>query len=240
MTYDEMTACATFQTILKSYAPPTTPAQHTQLNGYLSLIFAATQNWKLSTFERACTGVIKTMGRGQKPMPEDFGKALNENRGENLPGDPGCNSCKQTGFVYVSMLETATGRTGDFVTPCPSCRHQHPYKDARPRTGWVIMDHKQEPHLTRMARTLGPAGAQYVIDRIDKEKLRFPEEVTNVLVATALKADSPSAVAVVDPKPVESDTADVAFPEVPPNVRDIPLSERERLDMEAQQEDIPF
>lgn len=147
-------------------------------------------------------GVIKTMGRGQKPMPEDFGKALNDNRGENLAGAPGCDSCKQTGFVYAPTLNTIDGRAGEIAQPCPQCRPRHPYKDIRPREGWVILDQRQEPHLTRMARSLGPVGAQYVIDQIDAKKTEMPEEICAILVQKVSEVIAPEREASADVQPV--------------------------------------
>ena len=48
-----------------------------------------------------------------------------------------CGVCKDFGWVYVRLTQTATGITDNFNKPCPDCRSNHPYAGMPLRDGWI-------------------------------------------------------------------------------------------------------
>lgn len=157
MTLDEMLTCSPFKLILGSYAAPKTPEAKEHLSNYLQLMHRALAGMNVQTFEKVCDQVIKTMARGQKPMPEDFinaQRALYESYRTNpIREDHKCSSCGSTGWVYVNMLSNE-GEVKEHAKPCPLCRRGHPYQDAPTKRDWVETEHspfKLEPTAKTVA-----------------------------------------------------------------------------------------
>ncbi len=254
------------QRVLAFTMAPSTPDQVKHLDDYLRSLYESVARWDAFTFDQATKELVKSMTAGRKPGYKDLEAIYARIMSSKPKPEFRCVPCGTTGWVTVWLMETATGRTERFVRPCPECRSQHPFKDARTREGWVELegDQKFQPDASTQAFIEDRFGKKFpspqqAMDWITvewREQRLTTQRLVDVIASKVkrektqaeaikernrqVKEFAASTVAVVDPKPVESDTADVAFPDVPPNVRDIPLSERERLDMEAQAEDIPF
>lgn len=150
MTFEEMLSCTAFKLILGSYAAPKTPEAKEHLGNYLQLMHRALSGMNVQTFEKVCDQVIKTMARGQKPMPEDFlnaQRALYESYRTNpIREERKCESCNGTGWIYVTLV-SMEGETREHVKPCPLCRQHHPQQHAPMKRDWLDAEtpFKMEP-----------------------------------------------------------------------------------------------
>lgn len=254
------------QRVLAFTQAPSTPDQAKHLDDYLKALYETVARWDAFTFDQTTKELVKSMTAGRKPGHRDLEAIYTRIMSSKPKPEFRCVPCGTTGWVSVWLMETATGRTERFVRPCPECRSQHPLKDSRTREGWVELegDTRIPPDASTQAfiedryakKFASPQAAMDWITTEWREQRLTAQSLVNVVASKVKRErtkneamqdrnaqverfmDTP--VAVVDPQPVESGAGDMALPDVPPNVRDIPLSERERLDMEAQAEDIPF
>ncbi len=123
-------------------------------------------------------------------MPGQFRAICRRLKEEQRAGKPihVCPTCKNTIWVTVRMMETKTGLEMDFAEPCPQCQSRHPLKDAPPRDGWIKVELQRTPHdeeMLKQARAMGPKGARFVLDMIEKRKVSFSDEVILALVERA-------------------------------------------------------
>jgi len=181
MTRDEFQNCQAFKLILGTYTAPKTPEARQQLQNYLDLLYRALGGWNASQFERVCDQVIKTMARGQRPMPEDFmnaQRALNE----AYRAAPGvkheCDSCNGTGWIYANLLSNE-GEVKEHAKPCPLCRRGHPYSDAPAKQGWIEAEHS--PFKLEATRKTVDFIKRTFENELDWS--RSPQEIVNELTA---------------------------------------------------------
>ena len=143
MTFEEMVSCQPLKLILGSYAAPKTPEAKEQQANYLALMHRALSEWPLRVFEQVADQVIRTLARGQRPMPEDFlnaRKALNDAyRSDPKAQEWKCDSCGGTGWIYTNLL-SKEGDVKEHCKPCPVCRRGHPYQDAQIKRDWVELE----------------------------------------------------------------------------------------------------
>ncbi len=171
---------------------PKTPAEVEHLHKYLNGLYEAVGDMDAYTFEQVTVELCKNMSRGQRPMPGQFRAIYSRLKNEQRASKPVhvCPSCKNTIWNMVRMMETKTGLEMDFAEPCPECQSRHPLKDAPPRDGWIKVELPRSPHDQEMldkAKAMGPRGAKFVLDMIEKSKNRtnFSDEVIIALVERA-------------------------------------------------------
>lgn len=165
-------------------------AQH--LQNYMNGLYEAVGDMDGFLFERVTVELCKNMSRGQRPMPGQFRAIYYRLKDEQRAKSPEriCPSCKNTVWVMSVMMETATGKEAIFAEPCPECQSRHPLKDAPPRLGWIKVEKPFTPHDQQMliqAKAMGPKGARFVLDLVEKMNTNFHPDV---ILALLERADS--------------------------------------------------
>lgn len=176
--------------ILSFTAAPKTPSEIDNLQRYLKALFEAIGNMDAFTFEKVTVELCKNMGRGQRPMPGQFWAVYHRLKSEDMAGRPVevCQSCKNTTWVYLTMMEQGTGMYSDFCEPCPGCQSRHPFKDAPPKAGWVRVETAKRTHdekLIEAVHKMGSRGARYVLDLAEKFKVNYSDAVLDALILKA-------------------------------------------------------
>lgn len=187
---------------------PRTPAEIEHLQGYLNGSYEAISYMEPYLFDQVTIEICKNMSRGQRPMPGQFRAVYFRLKDEQKAKQPEriCPTCKNTLWIEGTMLETKTGLEDLFAKPCPECQQRHPLKDAPSRSGWVDVETAYKPHDQAMldrAKAMGPKGARFVLDLIDKMKgkANFHPDVVLELVKRAgdePHQSNPQAEAVLD------------------------------------------
>lgn len=169
---------------------PKNPAEIQHLQNYMNGLYEAISDMDGFLFEKVTVEICRNMSRGQRPMPGQFRAVYYRLKDEQKSKQPEqiCPSCKNTYWIESTLLETATGKEDIFAKPCPGCQHKHPLKDAPLRIGWVEHEKPFTPHDQQMlvqAKTMGAKGARFVLDLIDRHKVKFHDDVVLALVERA-------------------------------------------------------
>lgn len=169
---------------------PKNQAEAEHLNGYMRGLYEAVGDMDAFTFEKVTIELCKNMSRGQRPMPGQFRAIYRRLKEEQRSSQPTkvCGTCKNVLWVTVRMLESKTGLEADFAEPCPECQSRHPLKDAPPKDGWIKVELPRTTHDEEMlmkAKTMGPKGARFVLDMIEKRRVNFHDDVILALIERA-------------------------------------------------------
>lgn len=184
-----------FRLIVANYSTKT-PEENAKLDAWLELVLRAIRDCRPEELNPIMDRVMRTMGRGQKPMPEDFQTAKKAWRykGENeTAAIQECAPCKSRGWMYVTLWSPSLQKHDQFVKPCPSCRPNHPLQRGLPPKGWVEPDGMTPDRETldgefrRLLKRVHPAWATKVLKMIEDKKVSYPEWVIQELIKIEAK-----------------------------------------------------
>lgn len=169
---------------------PKTPAEVQHLQSYMNGLYEAISDMDGFLFDQVTVELCRNMSRGQRPMPGQFRAIYYRLKDEHRSKQPErvCPSCKNTTWIEVTLMETATGKEDVFAKPCPECQHGHALKDAPLRSGWVEVERPAMPHDRRLlleAQKMGLRGARFVLDLVEKHRVNFPDDVLLALLERA-------------------------------------------------------
>lgn len=165
-----------------------TPKDAAGMKAYMGELFQALIWMPGAYFNRVVAELIKSLHRGQRPMPAQFSAVYHRLRLEE-PKEPErkCLTCDGNHMVTWGFKSFEDGRIEPFAIPCAVCCPKHPLLNAPIRDGWEKLGLWKDTggSVEAMASRLGHVGARYVLAEVEKGRVRYADTLLTTLIHKA-------------------------------------------------------